>query len=182
MHRKPFIKKIGINSSFFFFAIIYTIFGNNSFLKLNLTHQVITVPGTLELPDQPGDRCTNRVSQQRAQRMGSAWQSHIRGDKVMCCQSIYIIGRQESNNNSGPLGWPVARTLWADITSYQPRKVLSSLYWEEEAGSSMCNSSTNSGGWNHSSVLNGSERNRLGYASSPSQQNPRWLVWQYHDH
>ena len=45
--------------------------------RLILTHQVITVPGNLELTDQPGDRCTNRVSQQRAQRMVSAWQSHI---------------------------------------------------------------------------------------------------------
>ena len=53
------------------------------------------------------------------------------------------------------------------------RKVVSSLYWEEEAGSSMCNSSL------HFTLLNGSERSRksdLGYASSPSQQNSRWLV------
>ena len=135
-------------------------------------------------PVLPGYRYTNQMSQQRAQSVASAWQSHIRGDKLMCGQSIYIRDPEESNNKTPghwAAQWP--EHMWADITSYQPRKVLSSLYWDEEAGSSMCNSSTNSGGWNHPGhtepyraiqrmVQRGTRNQTHTEASSPSQQNP----------
>ena len=68
---------------------------------VNLTHQVITVPGTLGLPGPPGTTALTETSQQLV-CMGTAWTEHgsaiqtqIRGDKLMCLQSIYIIGRQE---------------------------------------------------------------------------------------